>query len=153
MRERADSGGVEPDFGPSRLAKYASLRRRFTTLYDRIVRMSEPTGEHADACWEWKGAVCARYPRMNIITPDGEHKQIRAHRAVCVLLEVGEDTELFWDLYLLYSLAEFEGDHLCANPVCVNPDHVQLLPKDEHDAVTAARGQGKYSRGFSGYRE
>lgn len=112
--------------------------------------MSEPAGEHADACWNWKGAVCARYPRLNIITPDSEHKQIRAHRAMMVILEVGEDYHLFWDLYLLYSLAEFEGDHRCFNPICINPDHLQLLHKDEHDELTRSRGQGRYRRFSSG---
>lgn len=114
----------------------------FSTLYERLVRnTAEP--ENAQGCWTWTGTVKERYPRLNVRTGDGRHKEVRAHRAMLCLMECGEETELFWEVYELFSVAKFEGDHLCTdNPLCINPDHLRWLTKEEHDDVTRQRGQG-----------
>jgi HNH endonuclease len=133
-----------PDFETRRCSPIIE-HRGFSSLFSRIVANSTES-ENPNGCWKWTGLVKARYPRLNIRTPDGAHRQIRAHRAVAVLMEIGAEVEHFWDLYYLYSVAEFEGDHICGNPLCVMPDHIQLLTKDEHDKVTKERGQGVYRK-------
>lgn len=76
----------------------------------------------------------ARYPRANIRNDEGEHTEIRPHRAVLVLMECGAETEHFWQLYLLYSLAELQADHLCWEPACINPDHLVWATAEENRA-------------------
>ena len=126
--------------------KRGPQHQRFTGLYARLVRLTiEP--ESVNGCWLWTGLVKNHYPRFNIRTPHDGHRQIRAHRAMLVLMEIGGETEYFWDLYYLYSLAGFEGDHLCSHSaLCICPDHLQLLTKDEHVAETKRRQQGIYRR-------
>ena len=115
---------------------------RYATLYQRIVSLTAPPSSE-QGCWTWRGLVKQRYPRLNIRTSDGRHKQIRAHRAMAVLMEIGEDVDLFWELYELYSIAKFEADHLCeGNPLCCAPDHLRMLDKEEHATETRRRGQG-----------
>lgn len=119
---------------------------KFTGLYARLVRLTE-SPESEQGCWTWLGLIKGRYPRLNIRTGAGQHRQIRAHRAMAVLMEVGAETEYFWDLYYLYSVAGFEGDHLCEqNPLCIAPDHVRLLTKDEHEEETKRRGQSIFRK-------
>lgn len=142
---------LELDFVPV-FPERKLLRRphlNFQNLYARLVRNSRAP-DSACGCWTWTGLVKNRYPRLNIYTPDGRYKQIRAHRAMAVLMEVGAETEHFWDLYELYSVAQFEGDHLCIeNPLCIAPDHVRMLEKAEHEAETLKRGQSIHKRRFS----
>ena len=109
---------LPPPFGEHRApTQFGASETRHATLYQRLVKLSaQPDSEQG--CWTWRGMVKGRYPRLNIRTSAGKHKQIRAHRAMAVLMEVGEEVELFWDLYELYSVAGFEGDHLCeGNPL------------------------------------
>ncbi len=123
--------------------------RGFSTLFGRLVSNTEEPA-NAQGCWSWNKLVVGRYPRLNVRTGDGRHKQIRAHRAMMCILECGEETELFWQLYELYSIAKFEADHLCTgNALCINPDHLRWLTKEEHDAETLRRGQSiirRYSK-------
>ncbi len=102
------------------------------TLFSRLIDRTE-TPENDQACWTWKGQLKKRYPSFDVMMYR-KQKTIRPHRAILVILECGEDTHLFPDLYNAYTIAGFEADHLCfGNPLCVNPDHLQWLTKDEHD--------------------
>ena len=137
---------MDEPFFEVRRSNPTKTHKRYVGLYSRLVRLTYDPESNV-GCWGWRGLVRGRYPRFNIRTPDGKHKQIRAHRAMAVLFEIGDETECFWDLYYLYSLAGFEGDHLCeGNPLCINPDHLQLLHKEEHDKETKRRGQSVYRR-------
>lgn len=50
-----------------------------------------------------------------------------------VLTELEGETDLFWDLYELYSVSGLEADHLCFNnPLCINPDHLQWLTQADN---------------------
>lgn len=119
----------------------------YPTLYQRLVS-SVDTPANEQRCWLWNKARNDRgYPTLNVRAPNGSHKQIRAHRAILVLLELEGETEHFWDLYWLYSAAELEADHLCSeSPACINPDHLQWLHKDDHKRVTQERVQGIHKR-------
>ncbi len=106
---------------------------RHQGLYKRLVRLTaEP--ELDGGCWTWLGLVKARYPRCNIRNDEGDHTEIRPHRAMLVLMECDGEWEHFWQLYLLYSLAELQADHLCFNDKCINPDHLRWLTPEENRA-------------------
>lgn len=77
--------------------------------------------QKTDSCWLWTGA---RMPRgYGIFTigskVDGTHRNVYAHR---------------W-LYerLIGAVAPgFELDHLCRNPSCVRPDHLEVVTHKEN---------------------
>ena len=100
-------------------------------LYKRLIaNIAEPCNDQA--CWVWIGRTRRRYPATNI-REGGRHISIQVHRAVLVLTELEGEHELFWPLYEAYSVAGFDADHLCfCSPRCINPDHLQWLPKEEH---------------------
>jgi hypothetical protein len=106
---------------------------RHQGLYKRLVALThEP--ENDSGCWTWLGLVKARYPRCNIRNDENKHTEIRPHRAMLVLMECDGEWEHFWQLYLLYSLAELQADHLCFNELCINPDHLRWLTPEENRA-------------------
>lgn len=108
---------------------------RNTGLYKRLVaNTAEPCNDQA--CWTWTGRIRRGYPQVNLRI-DGKHRTLKAHRAMLVLTELEGETELFGALYDMYSAARMDADHLCfANPVCINPDHLQWLGNSEHARKT-----------------
>jgi hypothetical protein len=74
-------------------------------------------------CWEWQASkIWAGYPRFTVC-----HKHILAYRFAYELLEgsVPEGLEL---------------DHLCRNPGCVNPGHLEPVTRRENmDRALAVR--------------
>lgn len=81
------------------------------TLEDRFWSKVEKTA----GCWRWKASLDGKgYGKFHY---DGKHR--RAHRVAYELL-VGEIPE---------GLAL---DHLCSNPVCVNPDHLEPVTHAEN---------------------
>lgn len=109
------------------------MAKKYAGLFTRLVKNThEP--ENEQSCWVWKGKIKARYPRANIRNDEGEHQEIRPHRAMLVLIECDGSWELFWQLYLLYSLAELQADHLCFHEWCINPDHLQWLTPAQNRA-------------------
>lgn len=109
------------------------MTKKYAGLFTRLVR-NTTAPENDQGCWEWTGVVKARYPRFNIRNDENEHKQLRPNRAMLVLIECDGNPELFWQLYVLYSLAELQADHLCFNEMCINPDHLQWLTPTENRA-------------------
>lgn len=75
----------------------------------------EPTG----FCWNWTAAkTYDGYGRFNV---NRTGKQVLAHRASYVLL-VGKFP------------IELDLDHLCRNPSCVNPDHLEPVTTAENNS-------------------
>jgi|SRR6476659_2339266 len=122
-------------------------------LFERLVRNTViPEGQlESTGCWVWTKAMGGRgknYPTFNLHCR-GKHKQLKAHRAMLVLMEVGDEVELFYDLYELYGVAEFEADHRCEDtPMCINPDHLRWLEKGEHREHTRATWGGAFPQRF-----
>lgn len=129
--------------------------KKYGTLFERLVANSKIQEDQLEStgCWIWQGRSRGKhrnsqYPRFNIRC-DGKHKQLAAHRAMLILMELNEkdesSMEYFWPLYQFYSIAEFHADHLCegSGGLCINPDHLQWLPEDEHMAKTAQRNREK----------
>lgn len=82
-----------------------------------MVERIEP--DHETGCWTWTGPRSGyEYGRLYLLGP-----HYPAHRAVYELLveRVPED---------------YPVDHLCRNPICVNPDHLEPVT----DAVNTQRG-------------
>lgn len=70
-------------------------------------------------CWEWMGGKHKGYGRIYQARTDGRSYYARAHRVAYELLvgPIPEGTEL---------------DHLCRNPGCVNPSHLEPVPHVEN---------------------
>jgi len=68
-----------------------------------------------DACWLWMGCVRkGGYGRFRVVSAEGKSRIIRAHRFAYELMEGA-------------ILEGLEPDHLCRNPRCVNPAHIELV--------------------------
>lgn len=123
--------------------------QKYPNLFTRLVANTIiPDGQSDCGCWRWTGNTHGRsansqYGRFNQQCR-GKRKKLLAHRAILVLLEVGEEVEFFFDLYELYSIAGFEADHLCEKETrCINPEHLQWLSKEEHRTKTNKYRYGK----------
>lgn len=86
---------------------------------DAIRRFFDKIAPPTD-CWLWEAGRTGRYGTFGVTTPgNGENVTYRAHR-------------------LAYSLLRgpipdgFEADHLCGNPSCVNPWHLELVTTREN---------------------
>lgn len=73
-----------------------------------------------DTCWLWTGASDRRgHGKVRTLNAEGRRSSTNAHRAVYLIL-VGPIPS---DLQL---------DHLCRNPSCVNPGHMEPVTNDEN---------------------
>jgi len=68
-------------------------------------------------CWEWEGAHNSKGYGNFTLKKDGRHRWVGAHRAVYEVLRgpIPEDHEI---------------DHLCLNKGCVNPQHMEPVPRE-----------------------
>ena len=86
--------------------------RVYSTLYERIVaNTAEPINNNS--CWEWTGHKApGGYGKISVRGTKKSPTSLRVHR-----LMIEE---------LLNVLFPFdEAGHLCGNPSCVNPDHLE----------------------------
>lgn len=80
-----------------------------------------------DGCWFWVGGLNAQgYGQMSVMG-----RQVGAHR-------------IAWELYRGEIPPTLTIDHLCRNPLCVNPDHMEIVTSAENKSrsrrVTPLRG-------------
>ena len=69
-------------------------------------------------CWQWTGAVDnSKGTKYGKIKANG--KTYRAHRLMAIL--VMRDAEVWEDVH-----------HRCHNPLCINPDHLQIVDCQKH---------------------
>lgn len=124
--------------------------KKYLDLYHRLRGLSAIDPEDPDPCWLWTSTLRGRtgnYPMINMRV-EGSHRQLAAHRVALVVREImergGEDWDLFWPLYLMYSVAGFEADHSeCNNPKCVNGDHLVWRTREEHLELTISRRRAR----------
>lgn len=84
-------------------------------------------------CMRWTGQQDEKgYGRHNITVSPGRKKKVEIHRYIhCMMNELpyGEDPNDEWN-------AKGKGfkvaDHICNEPSCVNPDHIQLISRSEN---------------------
>ncbi len=75
--------------------------------------------EKTDGCWLWTGATSNGRGRFNTGEWDGWKRSAPAHR-VAYQLVIGPIPE------------GLEIDHLCNNPICVRPDHLEPVTRSEN---------------------
>ena len=77
-------------------------------------------------CWTWCGAVSGRYGKFFLRREHGVTKVAYAHR-FSYEMHVGPIPE------------GMEIDHLCNNPLCVNPSHLDVVSGRENKRRQGAR--------------
>ncbi len=74
---------------------------------------------HPAGCWEWAGQRSEKLYGYHYVTENGKCRSLLAHRVSFTLL-LGEIP------------AGLVLDHLCRNPSCVNPDHLEPVTFEEN---------------------
>jgi hypothetical protein len=99
---------------------------RYASLYQRLVAntvLAEP--DNPLSCWLWTGHTQYNgYPRLCIRREEGP-RHVQAHRA---MLEELLDAVFPFD----------EGGHLCGNPCCVSPLHLEVQTRAHNMAEQRA---------------
>lgn len=96
-------------------------RRQVRPLLERL--MARVVKDDATGCWIWTGALVKGYGRIG--RGRAGTGQVATHRAAYEMLRG-------------YIPAGFHLDHLCRNPPCCNPDHLE--------PVTPAENARRYGR-------
>lgn len=120
---KADSNGECPTHY-SRMKRHNSYDDPRPTLEERFWPKVDKTS-HPDGCWLWTGAKIKDY---GIIHVRGR-KNVRTHRVAYELL-VGPVPD------------GLELDHLCRNPPCCNPAHLEAVSHK----VNSLRGESPWAR-------
>jgi len=84
-------------------------------IADRFWRLVDKT----DSCWNYTGAKWKGYGQFSVQIKPGKWKTSKAHRVAYELL-IGPIPE------------GLQLDHLCRNPACVNPDHLEPVTNREN---------------------
>ena len=110
-----------------RLKRYGSLE---LPVKDPELRFWPKVDKSGD-CWLWTASSFADgYGQFRLSTK----KPVRAHRYAYELL-IGKIP------------AGYELDHLCGEPMCVNPTHLEPVTRAQHVRRTDRRNGGKRRRG------
>lgn len=84
-------------------------------------------GTHDEGgCWQWWGAVSGRYGKLFLRREFGVTKVAYAHR-------------FSYELHVGPIPDGLEIDHLCNNPLCVNPRHLDVVTGGENKSRQGAR--------------
>jgi hypothetical protein len=93
------------------IPRHNGRRPKYANLYERLV--ANTTLDERTHCWVWKAATDRfGYPRVSIRLEEGARK-LYAHR---LMLEMKEGYLFPFD----------EAGHLCCNPSCINPEHLEI---------------------------
>jgi HNH endonuclease len=102
--------------------KYAATKNRYDMDQKARTRLMSSFKIEEGKCWPWLG----RRTRLDYGEFFMNYKNFPAHRAVLFALRgVPLDSKLV-------------ADHLCRNPCCVNPDHLEMVSRAEN----TMRGMG-----------
>lgn len=92
---------------------------KYRDLEDRLIANS--IVDPATGCWNWIGNQSYNgYGRMTLRV-NGKHRKVGAHRVSVQVLKGYTEIP-----------PGIEVDHLCFNRLCINPDHLRLVPKAEN---------------------
>lgn len=109
-----------------------SCRSPYPDLWHRVVaNSSDAEGQ----CWIWTGKTDRwGYGRLNLYVPGlGRVVTLQAHVLAYVLMH--GDCRAPADAWLAYrelQAAGLELDHLCRDPRCINPDHLEPVTPAEN---------------------
>lgn len=91
-------------------------RRKYKNLFERLVANTRLAVEDdAASCWLWTGKHVRGYGRLNV-WKGGRLVSMKAHRAML---------EEFYDIVFPHD----EAGHLCYEPSCINPAHLEVQTK------------------------
>lgn len=94
-------------------------------------------GHEALPCWIWIRHTDRKgYPKISLRI-DGKHQTLYAHRLSYETFR-GEKIKPHYQL-----------DHVCLNPSCINPMHLEAVPLDENRARQGSRTGTKQHKGES----
>lgn len=122
----------------------------YASIWDRLVRtIHDPDTEQG--CWVGTGKMkCWHgYIRFNLWVPGlGRAKAFSTHVATWILTQTDAQTadELYL-YYLEYFHSKLTLDHLCVNPACRNPDHLEIVTMLENNRRRDRRREkGRWTR-------
>lgn len=96
---------------------------RYASLYERLIANSEKAeDQNENGCWLWTGKTDKKpwpYGQLNVRV-SGKHTTLRAHRA------------MFGEILRRPLLTDETVDHLCGQWLCVNPDHLEIVSREEN---------------------
>jgi len=102
--------------------------RRLIQLHSKtlVQRLFDRMGSPENTCWTWQGSL--EDERYGSFAFDGTTTKV--HRLV-------------YDTFLGPIPDGFEVDHICTNPACVNPKHLQVVSSSENQTFASVRRRGK----------
>lgn len=104
----------------------------YASMYERLVantRLEQP--DNPQSCWLWTGHVQHNgYPRICVRRLEGP----RNMQATRLMLELMHGVEFPFD----------EAGHLCCNPSCINPDHLEIQTPAFNAAVKRYNAACRY---------
>lgn len=109
--------------------KYTALPERLEQRQAFAMRFWDRVSKVSDGCWEWRGSLTRGYGQIEFKS-ENTRRNVKAHRVSYELLR----GPIPGDLHL---------DHLCRNPKCVNPDHLEPVTSAENTKRGMA---GEYMR-------
>lgn len=122
---------------------YRRTRSPYATLYERLAAStSEPANEQSCWCWDRSKRDRAGYGRLNVYVPGLlKSRTMYAHVAMWLHLALPSGYTLD-DLYLAWVELRCSGlqvDHLCHNPSCLFPDHLDPEPVTPKENIARRR--------------
>lgn len=105
----------------------------YPTLWARLMaHVAEPDNEQS--CWLWTGKHDRSwYGRLNVWVPGAGAVTLSAHVASWVWLAARpESTADFVLAYMEMRHSGLEVDHLCNDPRCINPHHLEAVTPSEN---------------------
>lgn len=101
------------------------MARLYRNLEERLIANSTVEG----GCWMWLGkrggGRNGEYGHINVRVA-GQHKTLKAHRLSYIVFK-GEIPD------------GMTVDHTCCNPLCINPDHLQLATNQRNTQLRDER--------------
>jgi hypothetical protein len=86
------------------------MPKKYNSLYERMIANAFV---NESGCWIWTGHTRGGYPNMSMRRSGGNPRGVLVHR---VMLEE------FWEIDFPFD----EAGHLCCNPLCINPHHLEV---------------------------
>lgn len=87
--------------------------RKYQTLFERLVANSKPEHDNAQACWLYTGPVRKGGYGLISLRVGGKTVSRAPHR-------------LMLEEVLRIRFPHDEAGHLCYNPLCINPSHLEV---------------------------